>query len=105
MLFPSIGGYVYVKNTKDIIKKIFFPIIPMVTIRFSCPIRLVPTYKLPAKERRLLGTFQPDSFKTERLVCVQTDGQIKNIFFMGSETSPSLRCKLLTDINIPSARV
>jgi len=32
-------------------------------------------YILPAKERRLLGKFQPDSFKTDRLVCVETDGQ------------------------------
>jgi len=47
----------------------------MEAIRNSCPIRLVPTYILPAKERRLLGKFQPDSFKTERLVCVETDGR------------------------------
>jgi len=42
----------------------------MGAIRYSCP-----TYILPTKERRLLGKFQPDSFKTERLVCVETDGQ------------------------------
>jgi len=91
----------------------------MGAIRYSCPIRLVPTYILPAKDIRLLGKFQPDSFKAERLVCVEKDGQtdmarstrlimlIKNIciYFTGSETSPSLRCKLLTEINIPSARV
>jgi len=53
----------------------FFSINPMEAIRYSCPIRLVPTYLLPAKERRLLGKFQPASFKTERLVCVETDGQ------------------------------
>jgi len=47
----------------------------MGAIRYSCPIRLVSTYILPAKERRLLGKFQSDSFKTERLVCVETDGQ------------------------------
>jgi len=47
----------------------------MRAIRYSGPIRLVPTYILPAKERRLLGKFQPDSFKTERQVCVETDGQ------------------------------
>jgi len=43
---------------------------------------------------RLLEKFQPDSFKTERLVCVETDGQIDSsshadqeyIYFMGSET-------------------
>jgi len=40
----------------------------------SCKSRLVPTYILPAREV-LLGKFQPDSFKTERLVCVETDGQ------------------------------
>jgi len=63
------------KNTKNIIKKIFFPIIPMGAIRYSCPIQLVPTYILPARYIRLLTTFQPDSFKSERLVCVETDGQ------------------------------
>jgi len=64
------------KNTKDIIfKNCCFLIIPMGPIRYSCPIRLDPNYILPAKEIRLLGTFQPDSFKTERLVCVETDGQ------------------------------
>jgi len=47
----------------------------MGAIRYSCPIRLVPTYILPAKGISLLGKFQPDSFKTERLVCVKTDGQ------------------------------
>jgi len=60
------------KNTKDLH---FFPIIPMGAIRHSCPIRLIPTYILPAKDIRLLGKFQNDSFKTERLVCVETDGQ------------------------------
>jgi len=55
--------------------KFVFPIIPMGAIRYSCPIRLVPTYVLPAKDIRLLGKFQRDSFKTERLVCVEPDGQ------------------------------
>jgi len=41
----------------------------------SCPIRLVPTYILPAKEIRLLGKFQPDSSETGRLDCVETDEQ------------------------------
>jgi len=95
----------------------------MGAIRHSCPIRLVPTYILPAKDIRLLGKFQPDSFKTERLVVVETDGQTARrtdghgyidssshadqecIYFMGSETTLSLRCKLLTEIIIPSARV
>jgi len=31
---------------------------------------MVPTYILPAKP-----TYQPDSFKIERLVCVEMDGQ------------------------------
>jgi len=53
----------------------FFPIIPMEAIRYSCPIRLVSTYILHAKERRLLEKFQPESFKTDRLVCLETDGQ------------------------------
>jgi len=42
--------------------KIFFPIIPMGAKRYSCPIRLVPTYILRATDIRLLGKFQPDSF-------------------------------------------
>jgi len=46
----------------------------MGAIRYSSPIRPVPTYILPANEIRLLGKFQPDSFKNERLVCVETDG-------------------------------
>jgi len=36
---------------------------------------MVPTYILLAKEIRLLGKLHPDSFKTEILVCVETDGQ------------------------------
>jgi len=59
------------KNTKNII--IFFPIIPMGAIRYSGPIRLVPSYILPAKEIQLLGKSQPDCFKAERLVCAETD--------------------------------
>jgi len=47
----------------------------MGAIKYSCPIRLDPTYTLPAKEIKLLGKFQPDSFKTERLLCVETDEQ------------------------------
>jgi len=47
----------------------------MGAIRYSCSIRLVSTYIQPAKEIRPLGMFQRDSFKTERLVCVETDGQ------------------------------
>jgi len=35
----------------------------------------IPAYILPAKEIILLGKFQPDSFKTDRLACVETDGQ------------------------------
>jgi len=47
----------------------------MEAIRYSCPIRLVPTYILTAKEIRLLGKFKPDSLKTEKLICEETDGQ------------------------------
>jgi len=47
----------------------------MGAIWYSCPIRLVPTYILPAKDIRLLVKFQPDSFKTEKLACVETDRQ------------------------------
>jgi len=62
MLFPSVVGYMLKRFL------VFFLIIRMGAIRYSCPIRLVPTYILPAKERRLLRTFQPDRFKTETLV-------------------------------------
>jgi len=58
-----------VKNTTDK-NNIFFSIIPMGVLRYSCP--TVPTYILPAKERRLLGKFRPDSFRTDGL-SVQTD--------------------------------
>jgi len=34
----------------------------------------VPTYILRAIELWLLGRFHPVSFKTKRLVCVETDG-------------------------------
>jgi len=56
------------KNTKDIIFLHFFS-------DYSYGMRLVPTYILSAKDIRLLGKFHPDSFKTERLVCLETDGQ------------------------------
>jgi len=61
------------KNTKDIILEIFFFDYSYGSYKIydSCPIRLVPT----AKDIRLLGKFQSDSFKTERLVCVEADGQ------------------------------
>jgi len=60
MLFPSLGGYM-LKATKYKIKQKNFSIIPMGAIRYSCPFRLVPTFILPAKERRLLGKFQPSA--------------------------------------------
>jgi len=75
----------------------------MGAIRYSCPIRLNPTYTLPAKDIRLLGKFQPDSFKTERLDCVETEGQtdmarstrlvmlINNIYTLWSRKRP-LHC-------------
>jgi len=66
MLFLSVEGYM-LKNTKYIIFFSFF--------RLFLWELLVPTYILPAKEIKLLGKFQPDNFKTERLVCVKTDGQ------------------------------
>jgi len=45
------------KNTIDICFNIYFPTIPMGAIRYSCPVRLVPTNILPAKDIRLLGKF------------------------------------------------
>jgi len=70
----------------------------MGAIRCCCPIRLLPTYILPAKEIRLLVKFQSDTFKTERLVCVETDGQtdrsiiyilygVRNVSFTALQTS------------------
>jgi len=53
-----------IKTPKIYIFLNFFPIIPMGAVRYSSPIRLVPTYILPAKDIRLLGKFQPDRFKT-----------------------------------------
>jgi len=35
------------KHQRNNKKKNFFPIVPMGAIRYSCPIRLVPTYILP----------------------------------------------------------
>jgi len=65
------------------------------------------TYILPAKEVRLLGNFQPDISKTERhgQRDSSSDADQEYIYLMGSETSPSLRCKLLTEILKPSTRV
>jgi len=40
---------------------------------FCCPSRLVASYILPEIETQLLGRFHPDSFKTERLVCVEAE--------------------------------
>jgi len=50
------------------------------------------------KKRRLLGKYQPDSFKTERLVCVETDGQtdMARHDFMWSETLSST-CYIVSD--------
>jgi len=56
MLFPSLEGYDKKHQSYIIFFRLFL-------------------FLLPAKEIRLLGKFQPDSFKTERLVCVETDGQ------------------------------
>jgi len=49
------------KNSKDTIKKKNFR-------------HFLWEHILPAKEKGLLGKFQADRFKTDRLVCVQTDG-------------------------------
>jgi len=62
MLFPRNSKLIkkcYFQGRK---KNLIFLVIPMGAIRY-------------AKEIRLLGKFQPGSFKTERLVCVETDGQ------------------------------
>jgi len=55
-----------------IFRKYFF-IIPMGAKWYICPIRLVPTYILPATGKSLLGRFHNDSFRTEIQVCVETD--------------------------------
>jgi len=46
----------------------------MEAVGYSCLIRLVPTYILPAIEIRLSGWFHTDSFKTEILV-MRRNGQ------------------------------
>jgi len=70
MLFPGLGGYIYIIQLSDPAGSDLYN---------SCPIRLVPTYIiLPAKDIRLLvykrkktfGKVWPESFKTERLVCM-----------------------------------
>jgi len=62
---------------------------------YSFPIRLVSIYILPAKERILLGRFQPDSFKTERLVCVETDALLLIWFVMELALFPSFFSAIL----------
>jgi len=60
-----------------------------------------------------LGNFEPDSFSLRRNartasqtdMARSSDADQKYTHFMGSETSPSLRYKLLTEIIVPSARV
>jgi len=59
-----------IKTRKKAFFKFLFPVIPMRAIRYSCPTQLAPTYILPSKNRTLLGKFQPDSLKTDRLVCI-----------------------------------
>jgi len=54
------------KNTEDIIfLKISFPIIPMGAIRYSCTIRLVPTYVYTTcKRHKTFGkSFSPIALK------------------------------------------
>jgi len=63
----------------------------MGAIRYSCPIRLVPPYILPAKERKLFGKFQTDSFNTARLACVETDGQTARRTWLSSHVRLSVR--------------
>jgi len=72
----------------------------MGAIGYSSPIRLGPTYILPAIEIRLLGSFHPDSSKTERLVCVESDSRtdIASSTRLVVGKSPSLPCQLLTEI-------
>jgi len=60
----------------------------MGAIRYRCPIRLVPTYIIPAKEIRFFWKFQPDSFKTERQVCAETDGHTDRRTWLGRLVSP-----------------
>jgi len=46
-----------------------------------------------------------ESFRVSQRYYGQTDGQTDGLYFIWSETSSSLRCKLLIEIIIPSARV
>jgi len=42
---------------------------------FLDPVWAVPTYVLRSAKRRTCTKFHWDRFKTERLVCIETDGQ------------------------------
>jgi len=53
----------------------------MGAIIYGCPIRFAPSYVIPAIEIRLLGSFHPDSFKTERLETGKADAD-KNIYYL-----------------------
>ncbi len=67
----------------------------MASIEFSRPIPAVPTYILPAKERRMCAKFQLDNFKTERLVCVETDRRTDGHAYIDSGGDPDQEYKLI----------
>ncbi len=79
--FKTYIKWLYLKFDENLLKTekviifncINFSIVPMGAIWYSRPIRPVPTYIRVRVYRRLTTKFHSDSFKTERLVCVETD--------------------------------
>lgn len=54
------------------------PIVCTAGVRYISPIRLVPTYIQRAAIKSMCSKFHKDSFKTDRLVGGETDGQTKH---------------------------
>jgi len=75
MIVPRVEIIMSIKTIVNFLHffKNIFSTIPIGAIGYTCPIGRVPTYILPAIEIRFLGRFHPDSIKSERLVCVETN--------------------------------
>jgi len=91
------------ENTKDIIFTIFFRLflweIYEIVVR-SGWFRFIHYLQ---KKEDFWESFSPIALElTDRR---SSDADQEYIYFIGSETSPSLRYKLLTNITIPSARI
>jgi len=62
----------FLQNLLDIDSE---PIVPMSALWYSDPIRPAPTYILRAAKRWTCTKIHQDSFKTEKLVCIETKEQ------------------------------